>query len=255
MSPPPPPPPNANGTWLLPAWLGRWIPGTTPGSRLRRLFSLGAAFLVALMIAEAALRPGTVSTGWVALLLSALSCLFFLVVVVAVLSLSSQNFRVAPVRLAVDTLISACFVILAFALGYRVFGFTLAENCGPWSDGKAPDFGTLDSIYFSIVTFSTLGYGDFRPCPDARLLAALEAMVGNLHLGLIVGAGFLLAGGQPPAQPRPSAEDDPEDQRRSGDGAAAQEKDGRDVHEAGVAPHGHVLPSGPEPSDPDPKMG
>jgi len=47
-----------------------------------------------------------------------------------------------------------------------------------------------DAVYFSAVTFSTLGYGDFRPCEVARIWAAGQAILGNLHLGLIVGAAF-----------------------------------------------------------------
>ena len=35
-----------------------------------------------------------------------------------------------------------------------------------------------ESIYFSIVTFTTLGYGDFHPKPAFQLLAAFEAFIG-----------------------------------------------------------------------------
>ncbi len=46
-------------------------------------------------------------------------------------------------------------------------------------------------MYFSTVTFSTLGYGDFRPAPEARSYAAFLAVYGNIHLGLLVGGLFL----------------------------------------------------------------
>lgn len=51
-----------------------------------------------------------------------------------------------------------------------------------------------DSLYFSIVTWTTLGYGDFQPKPELRLLAALQAVYGYLFLGLIVGSVSSLIG-------------------------------------------------------------
>jgi len=47
--------------------------------------------------------------------------------------------------------------------------------------------GVVDSleaaVYFSTVTFSTLGYGDITPPPDWRVFAALEAMNGFILIG------------------------------------------------------------------------
>lgn len=44
-----------------------------------------------------------------------------------------------------------------------------------------PDFTT--ALYFSIVTFSTVGYGDLNPHADWRLLAAFEGLIGFLFIG------------------------------------------------------------------------
>lgn len=41
-------------------------------------------------------------------------------------------------------------------------------------------------IYFSLVTWTTVGYGDLSPLPHARLLAASEAVLGYLFMGLLV---------------------------------------------------------------------
>ncbi|MFA5087763.1 MAG: potassium channel family protein [Candidatus Omnitrophota bacterium] len=48
-----------------------------------------------------------------------------------------------------------------------------------------------NSIYFSIITFTTLGYGDISPkgYPDLRMLCSIEALIGVLLIGLFV-AGF-----------------------------------------------------------------
>ena len=48
-------------------------------------------------------------------------------------------------------------------------------------------FTAADGIYFSFVTLATLGYGDFVPKSEvARGLAILEAVVGQLYLGVMV---------------------------------------------------------------------
>jgi len=45
------------------------------------------------------------------------------------------------------------------------------------------------SLYYSIVTFTTLGYGDIVPNNELRLIAASEALLGALLIALLV-AGF-----------------------------------------------------------------
>lgn len=52
----------------------------------------------------------------------------------------------------------------------------------------------LDYIYFSIVTFTTLGYGDFSPLQEYRLLAASQALLGYVYLGSIVSLLVALIG-------------------------------------------------------------
>ena len=44
----------------------------------------------------------------------------------------------------------------------------------------------LTCLYFSIVTFTTLGYGDITPYGLSRVFACIEVIVGNLSLGLFV---------------------------------------------------------------------
>lgn len=48
------------------------------------------------------------------------------------------------------------------------------------------EFETFESaIYFSLVTFTTLGYGDITIASEARILAGLEAINGIMLLGLV----------------------------------------------------------------------
>lgn len=48
--------------------------------------------------------------------------------------------------------------------------------------GALPNFS--DAIYFSIVTYTTLGYGDVTVAYDYRMFAAMAAMTGLLNFGL-----------------------------------------------------------------------
>ena len=124
-----------------------------------------------------------------------LAVLSFGMITVGAIRLHRQEFRIAPGRLLRDVAISATLTIAAFALLYRYLGLTTGgapphPGCHPI--GATPcacDAGPLDQLYFSIVTFTTLGFGDFTPCA-ARLVAASEALLGTLHLGLFVGGVF-----------------------------------------------------------------
>ncbi len=44
----------------------------------------------------------------------------------------------------------------------------------------------LEALYFSMVTWSTLGYGDLQPNNLNRFFAAFEALLGYLYLGILV---------------------------------------------------------------------
>ncbi len=70
---------------------------------------------------------------------------------------------------------STCVVLVCTAI---YMGFGLKEATEPLTFG--------DYLYFSIVTWTTLGYGDLQPVPDLRLLAALQALAGYVSLGLVV---------------------------------------------------------------------
>ena len=90
-------------------------------------------------------------------------------------------------------------IIFVFACSYSVRGLIIPENLartalfsphatlGP-DNVLRGDMGT--ALYFSVVTITTLGYGDIQPSYASRTLAMVEALVGICAMGLFV--AFLL---------------------------------------------------------------
>ena len=52
-----------------------------------------------------------------------------------------------------------------------------------WFSAYTHVYGIEDSLYFSLVTFTTVGYGDIVLPPDARMLSGIEAMNGIFLFG------------------------------------------------------------------------
>lgn len=83
--------------------------------------------------------------------------------------------------------------VLGAMCGYLLLGILFAltysameqNNPGCFKMEGVPEFS--DFIYFSIVTLSTLGYGDILPVsPQARALVSLEVLLGQFYLAVVV---------------------------------------------------------------------
>ena len=74
--------------------------------------------------------------------------------------------------------------IIIFSIIYYMYGVEGVDDKGKIITIEN-DMWT--SLYFSIVTWTTLGYGDFKPTVDLRLVAALEALLGYLYMSILVG--------------------------------------------------------------------
>jgi voltage-gated potassium channel len=46
--------------------------------------------------------------------------------------------------------------------------------------------GFQQTMYFSFVTITGLGYGDITPLAPARMIAAIEAMVGQFYIAVLI---------------------------------------------------------------------
>jgi hypothetical protein len=69
-------------------------------------------------------------------------------------------------------------IVMSFAVSYRSLGLI---------DENQVTTNPSTCLYFSIVTWTTLGYGDVRPSPKARMLAALEAVAGYVVMAVFIG--------------------------------------------------------------------
>ena len=80
-------------------------------------------------------------------------------------------------------------LILICAFGYFMCGVSYNDEVlqfdmqNGWQENSRAFF---NSLYFSVVTFTTLGYGDITPISYSRLIAAIEAFSGSFSLALFV---------------------------------------------------------------------
>jgi voltage-gated potassium channel Kch len=81
------------------------------------------------------------------------------------------------------------YVLLAFVWTF-IFDFLEAWSPGSFAHVLSADSDLnwrVEFIYFSLVTITTTGYGDIVPIsPVARMLATLEALVGQMYLVVMV---------------------------------------------------------------------
>lgn len=82
--------------------------------------------------------------------------------------------RIRMVLVILGVMTAHLVEIWIFAFGYLVLG---RLHLGELLHGDI-GLGLLDVVYFSGVTFTTIGYGDVVPVGPARFTAAMEALTG-----------------------------------------------------------------------------
>ena len=101
---------------------------------------------------------------------------FFIIIqlIPTMLNLSRSYFKGIVSLILIQILVT----IIAFALHHMSAGLM-----GP--DGPSvPTF--TDALYFSVTTFTTLGYGDLQPIPEMRLATSVEAFAGMISVAIAV---------------------------------------------------------------------
>ncbi|EID7698981.1 potassium channel family protein [Vibrio parahaemolyticus] len=88
---------------------------------------------------------------------------------------ATANYGESPIRVVITALI----VILTSATFYSLFGvYPSGEN--------VPIHNFFTSLYFSLVTFTTLGYGDILPQGCMRVVATIQALLGLILTSLFM---------------------------------------------------------------------
>ena len=141
-------------------------------ARQQRAFAHGLLlFEAALLFALATMHHVVSRPAYAMLLIGPLVFLGFTAFGVA--------YRLRMVKTALAALVMQCgLVIYIFAAVFAEFG--MLDPLGNVIHDRT------DALYFSVVTWTTLGYGDMRPLVELRLVAASEALLGYLHMGLLV---------------------------------------------------------------------
>ncbi len=128
-----------------------------------------------------AFKPETYSGSmWVCYKVAFAVAIAFPVIFAAFCFKDSRGRKIGPIWTLVALILQTAAIIFVFAGVYRGYGLTIAKQATALADWQTP-------LYFSIVTLTTLGYGDVTPASDIRLIAAIQALLGYLNLGLIVG--------------------------------------------------------------------
>jgi hypothetical protein len=80
--------------------------------------------------------------------------------------------------------------IMAFYLPFVIYSYAkLYETRGLYLNGEVVH-SFASGLYFSVVTWTTLGYGDFQATESVRLWAASEAMFGYIFMAILI-ASFM----------------------------------------------------------------
>jgi hypothetical protein len=91
----------------------------------------------------------------------------------------------APLRIiGLSLFIIVCCAAMYTFTGLSYEGSTIAFDKGASFTENFELF--LSCLYYSVVTFTTLGYGDFTPVGLSRAIAAIEAFTGSFTLALFV---------------------------------------------------------------------
>jgi len=119
--------------------------------------------------------------------------------VLASLGWSLYDRRVIDRTTVAGVLCGYLLAALLFASLHELFG-ALTPNYLAGTSDPAP---TAVLLYFSLITITTVGYGDVSPGVDlCRAVAAMEALIGQLYLVSVVAAAISRSWGRPDPQPR-----------------------------------------------------
>jgi voltage-gated potassium channel Kch len=109
------------------------------------------------------------------------------VLLVAVIVTIVRRFEAHPVVTGSSIFAAICVYLVVGLTFAAVYGFVAAVNAGGLFTGAAGDGTNVERIYFSYVTLTTVGYGDFVMAENlGRMIAVTESLLGQVYLVTIV---------------------------------------------------------------------
>ena len=135
-----------------------------------------------------------VSHWWIILTLSPISVvagILCAIIFLCFIALSILTHVFGHERVTSDTIAGAICVFLLMGiiwmLAYQAIHFFDHRAFSNVAAGSFSPSATMDLVYFSFATLTTLGYGDIAPISrPARMFAVTEAIVGQIYLTVLV---------------------------------------------------------------------
>jgi Ion channel len=170
-------------------------------SMVSRRVQRAAMAVVPLLVIGTAVAAASVDhvDGWRAVVSGTIALLLLAVLLAIVGRLTTH------LTISWNTIMGALCVYLllgmTFAAAYAVVGHL---EDGPLFE-QQPSFNSADTIYYSLITLATVGFGDLTMRSDLpRIMSAIEAVLGQLYLitavGLLVGNLGRRRRARPPAR-------------------------------------------------------
>ena len=91
-------------------------------------------------------------------------------------------------RLDESRLLTLLGIFLAVVLAFGLFYAFMTPYGNGISQGEVNpvEFNLLDGLYFSVVTVSSLGYGDMQPVGYSKVAATIEVLIGLGFIGIMI---------------------------------------------------------------------
>ena len=151
-------------------------------SQAPRSLRLAAFAVVPVLVVATAVAQATSDAGEIRAGIAVAVTLVLIIVLVAIVRRLGTHLTISW-----NTILGALCIYLLFGM---VFGSAYSV-AGHLQDGELfvqqQGFDTVDTIYFSLVTLTTVGYGDLTMRSDVnRIIAAIEALFGQIYLVTMV---------------------------------------------------------------------
>jgi hypothetical protein len=164
------------------------VPAVRPSPRVRLVATVGLVVVLAIRIAVVHFDPE--AAGWtVAAFLVTATYVAFVAVNVfsAVIRRTRVNANTVLGAICVYLLMAHVFAMVYVALQVHSPGSITGLASSATGTAGSPHSHLHDYLYFSVITLTTLGYGDMLAVtPTARALVMIEAMSGQFFVAVFV---------------------------------------------------------------------